>query len=131
MKRFTHEDLHEDELEALERILTSEEELQPMTGFSTRVMRAIKEDAAAPEPIVFPWKRFLPGFLLNLLLLSATGIWLILESAGTPTGPPIPTEWLNDPQMRGFALAALTVLGTGVMAWTVSRWAAPRSATLL
>ena len=51
------------EMKELDRILANEEELQPMTGFSTRVMRAVREEATATPPIAFPWARFLPGFL--------------------------------------------------------------------
>ena len=119
-------ELNEAELNELERILAHEEELQPMTGFSTRVMRAVREEAAATEPIAFPWARFLPGFLLNLALLLGAAVWLILEHGSFSPAPPIPVGWFSDPQVQGLLWAALTVVGSAVLAWTASRWAAPR-----
>ena len=116
------------EMNELERILANEEELQPMTGFSTRVMRAVREEATARTPLAFPWARFLPGFLLNLGLLLGAAVWMILESGRSSLAQPIPVEWFSDPQVRGLLWAALTVVGTGVLAWTASRWVAPRRA---
>ena len=40
----------------LDRILTAEEELVPSSGFVASVMERVREEAAAPEPIPFPWK---------------------------------------------------------------------------
>ncbi len=122
--------MNELEMKELERILTSDEELQPMTGFSTRVMRAVKEEAAVPPPIAFPWARFLPGFLLNLGLLLGAAMWIILQPDTSPSAPPIAVEWLSGPQAQGLLWAGLTVIGTGVLAWLATRWSAPRKATL-
>ncbi|MDA8019794.1 MAG: hypothetical protein MPN21_20325 [Thermoanaerobaculia bacterium] len=119
-------ELNEIELEELERILTTEEDLQPMTGFSTRVMRAVREEATATEPIAFPWARFLPGFLLNVGLLVGAVVWLALEPASSSSAQLISAEWLSDPQMQGLLWATLALVGSGVLAWTASRWAAPR-----
>ncbi len=120
--------MKEFEMNELERILANEEELQPMTGFSTRVMRAVREEAAATAPIAFPWARFLPGFLLNLGLLLSAAVWMILEPGSSSPAPPIPAEWFSDPQVQGLLWTALTVAGTGALAWTASRWVAPRRA---
>ena len=120
--------MRESELNELERILADEEELQPMTGFSTRVMRAVREEASSPPPIAFPWTRFLPGFLLNLGLLFSAAVWMVLEAGSSPRAPVIPAEWVSDPQVQGLLWAALTVVGTGALAWIAARWAAPRRA---
>lgn len=116
------------EMKELERIFANEEELQPMTGFSTRVMRSVREEASATTPIAFPWARFLPGFLLNLGLLLGAAVWMILAPGSPSPAQPIPTEWFSDPQVQGLLWAALMVVGTGALAWTVSRWVAPRRA---
>ena len=121
-------EMNRSEMNDLERILANEEELQPMTGFSTRVMRAVREEATATAPIAFPWARFLPGFLLNLGLLLSAAVWVILEAGSSPGAPPIPAEWFSDPQVQGSLWAALTVVGTGALAWIAARWAAPRRA---
>ena len=121
--------MRESEMNELERILANEEELQPMTGFSTRVMRAVREEAAATAPIAFPWARFLPGFLLNLGLLLGTAVWMILEPGSSSPAQPIPTEWFSDPQAQGLLWAALTVVGSGALAWAALSLVAPRRAT--
>ena len=116
------------EMKELDRILANEEELQPMTGFSTRVMRAVREEATATPPIAFPWARFLPGFLLSLGLLLGTAVWAILEPGSSSHARIIPAEWLSDSRVQGLFWAALTVVGTIALAWAASRWAAPRRA---
>jgi hypothetical protein len=50
--------------ETLDRILANEEELIPSSGFAASVMERIREEAAAPPPIPFPWKRAVPGIVL-------------------------------------------------------------------
>ncbi len=119
-------DRKESVMNELERILANEEELQPMTGFSTRVMRAVREEATATTPIPFPWARFLPGFLLNLGLLFGAAVWMILELGSSSFAQPIPAEWFSDPQVQGLLWAALAVVGSGALAWIASRWVTPR-----
>ncbi len=121
--------MKEVEMNELERILANEEDQQPMTGFSTRVMRAVREEATATTPIAFPWARFLPGFLLNLGLLLGAAVWVILEPGSSSRAQLIAAEWFSDPRVQGLLWAALTVVGTGVLAWTASRWVAPQRAS--
>lgn len=47
--------------EKIDRILASEDQLIPSSGFVASVMERIREESAAPPPIPFPWKRALPG----------------------------------------------------------------------
>jgi hypothetical protein len=49
---------------AMDRILAAEEEIVPSSGFATAVMERVCEEAAAPVPIPFPWKRVAPGLVL-------------------------------------------------------------------
>ena len=49
-------------------------------------------------------------------------------AGGSSLAQPIPAEWLSDPQVQRLLWAALTVVGTGALAWAASRWAAPRRA---
>lgn len=60
----------------LDRILKSEEELAPSSGFVAAVMERVREEAAAPAPIPFPWKRMVPGMLLAAGLLIWCGVEL-------------------------------------------------------
>ena len=119
-------EMNRSEMKHLERILSSEEELQPMVGFSTRVMRAVREEATATTPLVFPWTRFLPGFFLNLGLILGAATWMIAQPGSSSSTQLIPAEWVSDPRVQGLLWAALTLVGTGALAWTVSRWVAPR-----
>jgi hypothetical protein len=50
----------------IDHILATEEELLPSSGFLSSVMERVEEEAAAPQPIPFPWKRATPGILLAL-----------------------------------------------------------------
>lgn len=49
---------------ALDRVLSTDEPLVPSSGFLSVVMERVRQEAAAPPPIPFPWKRMLPGFAL-------------------------------------------------------------------
>lgn len=110
----------------LERILNSEDPLEPMIGFSTRVMRAVHEEAAAPPPLVFPWARFLSGFLLSAALLVGAATWILVTQSPSPSVQPFPTEWFADRQFRELLWAGTAMVGSGLLAWMASHLAAPR-----
>ena len=48
----------------INRILASDEELIPSSGFLASVMERVQEEARMPAPIPFPWKRAVPGIVL-------------------------------------------------------------------
>ena len=48
----------------LDTILASEEALIPSSGFLAAVMGRVEDETRMPEPLPFPWKRALPGFVL-------------------------------------------------------------------
>jgi hypothetical protein len=56
--------------EMLDRMLASEEELIPSSGFAASVMERIREEAAASPPIPFPWKRAIPGIALTAVVFG-------------------------------------------------------------
>jgi hypothetical protein len=116
----------------IEAILASEEELIPSSGFLASVMESVQEEAVAPPPIPFPWKRALPG------ILAASGIfaWGVVEMLrqGLPE--------LNSvalPQLHLPAALAVTVeqaewvalaLGATLLSWLLSRRLAGRGGLL-
>jgi hypothetical protein len=56
----------------LDAALGSEQDhILPSSGFADAVMTAVRQQAAAPAPIPFPWKRALPGIVAAVLLLGA------------------------------------------------------------
>ena len=64
---------HEKKLDAIERIVAAEEELIPSSGFLATVMERVRDEAAAPPPIPFPWMRALPGLVLVAGVIGWTG----------------------------------------------------------
>jgi hypothetical protein len=50
--------------ERIDGILGAEPELVPSSGFAASVMERIRQEAAAPPPIPFPWRRAVPGFVV-------------------------------------------------------------------
>jgi len=61
------------------RILASDETLMPSSGFLAEVMGRVKEEAAVPAPIPFPWKRAVPGFVLVLCVFG----WILYKAVRT------------------------------------------------
>ena len=50
----------------IDRILASDDELIPSSGFLSAVMESVHKEAATPPPIPFPWRRFVPCIVLAL-----------------------------------------------------------------
>jgi hypothetical protein len=109
--------------ERMDEILGTEEDLVPSSGFVSSVMDRVREEAAAPQPIPFPWKHALPGFVL------AAGVfgWTAVEFA-RQIGPAIATLKLppvhvtlaaSQPlEQAGWVAAALVI---SLASWIVSR----------
>ena len=112
--------------ENLDRVLSAEEELAPSSGFLSAVMERVREEAAAPKPIPFPWKRVLPG-----AVIAAGGLaWIGVEAArqGFTRMPDLgsPVElWAHVPRRMtgtledaGWVAAAL---GVSLLSWLLAR----------
>ena len=50
--------------EPIDEILGAEGSLVPSSGFLASVMERVREEAATPPPLPFPWKRAVPGFVV-------------------------------------------------------------------
>ena len=59
--------------DAIDAILGGEEELIPSSGFLAATMERVREEAACPKPIPFPWLRALP---------ESWWLWPFLAGAG-------------------------------------------------
>ncbi|PYV46457.1 MAG: hypothetical protein DMG92_18030 [Acidobacteria bacterium] len=57
--------------DAVDRILSNEQQIIPSAGFIMAVMGAVRGERAVPPPIPFPWRRALPGALAAILALVA------------------------------------------------------------
>jgi hypothetical protein len=64
--------MHDDEMDS---ILSVRDEIVPSSGFTSRVMDAVRREAAEPPPIAFPWKRALPGLVVWVGALLATFVF--------------------------------------------------------
>lgn len=98
--------------ERIDEILGAEGELVPSSGFLASVMERVREEAAAPPPIPFPWKRALPGFVV------AAGVfgWASVEFAKR-MGPLVATSNLS---VRSFHLPATAALPLEQAGWVVA-----------
>jgi hypothetical protein len=61
----------------IDAILASEEAIVPSSGFLAAVMQRVEEEAAAPAPIPFPWKRALAGIVLACVVFGWGGVTLV------------------------------------------------------
>jgi len=109
--------------ERLDRILASEETLIPSSGFTATVMDRIREEAAAPPPIPFPWKRVLPG----VVVAGAGLVWgaveltrLAMAAAHDSQSVTLPVWSSAMPSMESLGWVALA-LAVSATSWFVTR----------
>ena len=86
----THPQLTEADLDRA--LGPSSDSILPSSGFALGVMAAIHEEAAAPVPIPFPWKRAVPGFIavaaaIGLLLAAIPALLRSLAARPAVTIP--------------------------------------------
>jgi len=117
------EEMEATEFQAIDRILASEDDLVPSSGFLASVMERVEHEATTPAPIPFPWKRALPGFALAAVVFICAAVGFIRLFASpvreTLTAPQLapPT-----PQAEWIALAlALTLASALLVRKLVSR----------
>jgi hypothetical protein len=68
----------------LDEILSSADDIVPSPGFITNVMAAVREEASAPPPIPFPWKRVVPGLAVGACTFIAFLVATLAPSSGGP-----------------------------------------------
>src|SRR5580658_9600195 len=130
-------DRNEAEIDALklsrvDKILATEEELVPSSGFLAAVMERVHEEARMPAPIPFPWKRALPGLVLAALVFGWAGVELV--RLGVPAikqtswvAPHFAPALLHPMQQAGWVALALA---TSLASWLLARRLAGRSGLL-
>jgi hypothetical protein len=107
----------------MDEILGAEEGLVPSSGFLASVMERVRDEAAAPPPIPFPWKRAVPGFVV------AAGVfgWTAVEFArhlgpamATMKLPPVhlTTTTVRPLEQAGWVVAAVAF---SMVSWMLSR----------
>jgi len=70
-----------------DRILSSEGDLVPSSGFASAVMDAVRNEASAPPPIPFPWARALPGIAAGVVALVYLFIEAFRQAGSVPSAP--------------------------------------------
>ena len=118
----------------IDTILTNQEELMPSSGFLARVMERVEEEAAAPPPIPFPWKRFLPGFVLAAIVLGCGAFETVRYVVRAASGFTLPQMYLGGnlvlsrPVENAAWIAGALIVSAA--AWVLSRRLAGRSGLL-
>jgi len=102
-------------LAQIHQILASEEDLLPSSGFLASVMERVHEQAAAPAPILFPWKRAIPGILLAAAVLGWGAVELFRAAL-----PALRTLSLAPPHLPATLIPPLEDAGWVALALTVS-----------
>lgn len=119
-------------LTEIDRILAAEEPLIPSSGFLASVMEGVREEAAAPPPIPFPWKRAVPGFVLTAGVFGWGAFEVVrygLATAGSVSlAPPhISAAGQQSLEQAGWVAFALAA---SLLSWLLSRRLVGRSELL-
>lgn len=120
----------------IDQILAGEEELMPSSGFLGSVMDRVRQEAALPPSIPFPWKLAVPGILLAGGVTGWGGFELMrsglpLMSAFTITVPVFPRH-LSAATILALEQAGWVALafGSSLASWLLSRRLAGRCGIL-
>jgi hypothetical protein len=116
----------------IEVILAGEEELIPSSGFLASVMERVREEAVAPPPIPFPWKRALPGILAITGVFTWGAVKLFRQGLSTLSSPALPPPHLPAALVVPVEQAGWVALALGVslLSWLLSRRLAGRGGLL-
>jgi hypothetical protein len=116
----------------IDRILATEEEVIPSSGFMASVMERVEEESAVTPPIPFPWKRAIPGILLAAGVFGWGGfefvrLGLPALSSITLTPPHLSAAFMRPAESAGWVTLAL---GASLLSWLLSRRLAGRGGLL-
>lgn len=122
----------ETDYEAIDRILAAEEELIPSSGFLAATMERVRDKAAIPKPIPFPWLRALPGIVLAAGVLGWCGFGL--ARVGLANAREISFAQVHLTSATGRALEpagwVAAALAVSLLSWFFARRLAGRSGLL-
>jgi hypothetical protein len=95
--------------EDLDRILSSEDLLEPSSAFAMDVMAAVRRQEAASTALAFPRFRFVAGVAASVVMAAAGTILLLLSApALAEMTAPLATLGVFMPEL-GYATAAVLV----------------------
>ena len=101
--------------DTIDRALRDEPEIMPSLGFSHRVMRSVRHEAAYRQAIPFPWKIFAAGLGVSVAMI------LVGTIIGAPPQAALPE--LPEHLVQALAALATTLTGTLGLAWWSVRFA--------
>ena len=82
----------------LDRMLSSDGDIVPSSGFANSVMDAVRREAATPPAIPFPWKRALPGVIVSVVAFMSAIILGFNQLVAAINVAPLPAAfqiWLE------------------------------------
>ncbi len=94
----------------LDRILSSNDDLVPSSGFVNSVMEAVREDASTPAPIPFPWRRALPGVIAAATTVLSVFIFFALQLRHLDLAATVPIQFSSGSSSTLIALTAALLL---------------------
>jgi hypothetical protein len=120
------------EMTGLDAMLALEEEITPSSGFLSAVMERVQEEASAPPPIPFPWKRAVPGIALVAGVFGWLGMELVRAGVpaigqSLPSTVQIPPGLIQPMEQAGWVGLALAV---SLASWLLGRRLAGRAELL-
>jgi hypothetical protein len=116
----------------IDRILASDEELIPSSGFLASVMERVQEEARMPAPIPFPWKRAVPGMVLAAGVFGWGGVEFVRLAIPAAKGMVFSMPHFSYAVGRPLEQAGWVALALGVslFSWMLSRRIAGQSGLL-
>jgi hypothetical protein len=116
----------------LDEILATDDEIVPSSGFLSTVMEQVQEEASAPPPIPFPWKRAAPGLAVVAGAFGWLGVELVRAGfpameLSTPATLQIPPGLVQPMEQAGWVGLALAV---SLASWLLARRLAGRAELL-
>jgi hypothetical protein len=117
---------------AIDNILATEDQLVPTSGFLASVMERVREEATAPPPIPFPWKRAIPGILLAAVVFGGGAFEFVRHALPAVRELSLTQPHLSAAFDRSLEQAAWVALALGVslFSWLLSKRLAGRSGLL-
>ncbi len=117
---------------AIDNILATEDQLVPTSGFLASVMERVREEATAPPPIPFPWRRAIPGILLAAVVFGGGAFEFVRHALPAVRELSLTQPHLSaafDHSLEQAAWVALA-LGVSLFSWLLSKRLAGRSGLL-
>jgi hypothetical protein len=113
----------------IDRVLATEDELIPSSGFLSSVMERVQEEAVTPPPIPFPWRRVLPGILLAAGVVGWGAFELVRLGLPAPRSFALTLPHLAAAPSEQAAWVALA-LSSSLASWLLARRLAGRGGLL-